>query len=177
MTAASFSSKIEGPLPEPRPKTSVTSNRTNWVGEAHRKMGVKWTFKDLFHLEIFVLTDEANLSVFGDEECREDWREEHGDDTCANTWWLCIGNSSEYDYYYVNAKEDSPDFGQVRHIVNNCDEESIYTQAPFDNFLDAVERYVDAQERLQTDSDEEGTNFSEYNREPIGRKPPKRHKL
>eukprot|EP00439_Symbiodinium_sp_Y106_P072654 s795_g13.t1 len=141
------------------------------------KMGAKWTFKDLFHLEMFVLTDEANLDIFGDEECRDDWREEHGDDNCANTWWLCIGNSSEYDYYYVNAKEDSPDFGQVRHIVNNCDEESIYTQAPFDNFLDAVERYVDAQERLQTDSDDEGKNFSEYNRAPNGCKPRKRLRL
>ena len=174
----------DGPLSGQRPflesetpQQKDIPHKTSWIGEAQRKMGAKWTFKDLFHLEMFVLTDEANLDIFGDEECRDDWREEHGDDNCANTWWLCIGNSSEYDYYYVNAKEDSPDFGQVRHIVNNCDEESIYTQAPFDNFLDAVERYVDAQERLQTDSDDEGKNFSEYNRAPNGCKPRKRLRL
>ncbi|CAE7348815.1 unnamed protein product [Symbiodinium natans] len=144
------------------------------------KMGVKWTFKDLFHCEMFVLTDDANMDIYGDEECRQDWQEEHGEDSCAHPWWVCIGNSSEYDFYYLNTKESSPTFGQVKRIVNNCDEETVYTEAPFDNYLDAVERYVNDQEKLDPEAEEEDEdykNFSEYNIEPNGRKIRKKLRL
>ena len=46
---------------------------------------------------------------------------------------------------WTSSFEDSPTYGQVNRIVNNCNEETVFTEAPFDNFLDAVERYIDDQ--------------------------------
>eukprot|EP00435_Cladocopium_sp_Y103_P026493 s931_g6.t1 len=94
------------------------------------------------------------------EECKADWMEEHGEDSCAGDDWICIGESSEYDYFFVNLRKTSPHFGMVKHIVNNCDEdpdldfrqETAFSEAPFDRFLDIVESF--AEQEANEDEDD-----------------------
>mmetsp|Transcript_673 Transcript_673/g.620 ORF Transcript_673/g.620 Transcript_673/m.620 type:complete len:98 (-) Transcript_673:25-318(-) len=62
--------------------------------------------------------------------------------SCASDDWTCIGESSEFDFFFVNLRKSSPNFGMVKHIVNNCDEETVFTEAPFDRFLDLVEAFT-----------------------------------
>ena len=56
--------------------------------------------------------------------------------------WALVCITSEYDFYFVNVRADSAQFGSTRHIVNNCYEEQKFTEPPFDNFLDVVEAYT-----------------------------------
>lgn len=42
----------------------------------------------------------------------------------------------------MNLRTSSKDFGQVKLMVNNCDEETLFSHAPFENFLDTVNAFV-----------------------------------
>ncbi|CAL1147507.1 unnamed protein product [Cladocopium goreaui] len=112
--------------------------------------GAKWTFgaEGIPPLCLYAATREVGNDIFGDEECKADWMEEHGEDSCAGDDWICIGESSEFDYFFVNLRKTSPNFGMVKHIVNNCDEdpdETGFSEAPFDRFLDIVESFAEHQ--------------------------------
>jgi hypothetical protein len=70
----------------------------------------------------------TTVQIFGDWECRDDWRvdlqrrqPEHP--SVAERGWLCIGAASEFDYLFCCFDSASPQFGHVRHMVNNCCEE------------------------------------------------------
>ena len=66
--------------------------------------------------------DEVSASVFGDDAERAAWaarrRAAGMQSSCADADWRCFASFSEFDYFFV--RKD----GAVRHIVNNCDEES-----------------------------------------------------
>merc|ERR1719219_182850 len=67
--------------------------------------------------------------IFGDEELRFEWRDEHTDlagVSCAEEGWINIGAFSEYDYLFCCIDPKKEEFGQVRHIINNCFEESAF---------------------------------------------------
>ena len=44
----------------------------------------------------------------------------------------------------MNLRKDSSLFGATRLVVENDDEESIFTNPPFEQFLDAVEAFAQA---------------------------------
>lgn len=132
------------------------------------RLGAKWNFRrgscDVFGLNIWVTAPADTVEIFGDAECRQDWLERHGEDSCASAHWALLGASSEYDYYFVNLKTDDPQFGAVRRIVNNCDEEEVFTSAPFEHFMDLVERYAKANSGAdcEADSEDDLPSFSRF---------------
>ena len=46
--------------------------------------------------------------------------------SCAAKGWINIGAFSEYDFLFCCIDPKKEQFGQVRHIVNNCFEESAF---------------------------------------------------
>ncbi|CAM0138160.1 hypothetical protein VKS41_001395 [Umbelopsis sp. WA50703] len=74
--------------------------------------------------------------VFGDEEVREEWGSDHGEDSCGGADWLCLAGYSEFDYIFMNFNSQSKLFGATRHMVNNCDEDREFTNAPLANFVE-----------------------------------------
>lgn len=109
-------------------------------------IGTKWNFfqksYDCFGLNMFAVPPASTTWVFGDADSREEWHDRHGEESVAGNGWALIATSSEFNYYFVNMQLDSPDFGAVRAIVNNCDEEGPFTPAPFERFLDVVEAFA-----------------------------------
>eukprot|EP00931_Biecheleriopsis_adriatica_P063554 TRINITY_DN38509_c0_g1_i1.p1 TRINITY_DN38509_c0_g1~~TRINITY_DN38509_c0_g1_i1.p1 ORF type:complete len:285 (+),score=62.81 TRINITY_DN38509_c0_g1_i1:49-855(+) len=120
----------------------------------------KWNFTkgscDVFNCNIYLLSPE-NCDIFGDEECREEWKSSHDKDfeggSCAGKDWACIGATSEYDFYFVNLCKESPLFGATRRIVNNCDEEDEFTEPPFEKFLNVVEAYAKTNSAKEPEKD------------------------
>lgn len=96
---------------------------------------------DVFGFNVFGPKKLVDLTacVFGDNEIRQEWEQELGPDSCAHIDWLCFASYSEYDYIFVNLNKDSTLFGATKHMVNNCNQENIATQAPFINFIDYME--------------------------------------
>jgi len=124
------------------------------------KIGAKWNFTkdsyDCFGCNILVVSPAKTTDIFGDEECRKDWLEEHGDESCAGKDWALVCVTSEYDFYFVNIRADSEQFGATRHIVNNCFEEEVFTKAPFATFLDVVEAFAKTNaDKVKTDEEDE----------------------
>ncbi|CAK9051981.1 unnamed protein product [Durusdinium trenchii] len=81
------------------------------------KYAVKWSYRTdmgIPPLELFVANQDFKLDIFGDEECKADWMEEHGEESCAGDDWMLLASSSEYDYFFVNVKKSSPHFGMVK---------------------------------------------------------------
>eukprot|EP00927_Polykrikos_kofoidii_P017928 TRINITY_DN18227_c0_g1_i1.p1 TRINITY_DN18227_c0_g1~~TRINITY_DN18227_c0_g1_i1.p1 ORF type:complete len:200 (+),score=42.07 TRINITY_DN18227_c0_g1_i1:100-699(+) len=134
----------------------------------------KWNFTkescDVFNCNMFLMSPKDDC-IFGDGACREDWKKECakevGGESCAGPDWACIAASSEYDFYFVNLRKDSPLFGTTRHIVNNTREEEVFTEAPFEKFLDVVEAYAKANadkkpEESEDEADIEYDCFSNF---------------
>jgi len=127
------------------------------------KMGAKWNFTkdsyDCYGCNIMVVPPAKTTDIFGDEDCRQEWLDDHGDESCAGKDWALVCVTSEYDFYFVNIRADSELYGATRHIVNNCYEEEAFTQPPFTNFLDVVEAYAKTNARKvkldEEDEDEE----------------------
>jgi len=74
--------------------------------------------------------------------------------SCATPDWLYFAYFSEYDYLFVNINSKSPQFGAVRHIVNNCCSDDEFTDAPFSNFVELVTEYAKAYENKKEDENE-----------------------
>jgi len=129
-------------------------------------VAAKWNFTkgscDVFDCNI-CLNKPGCTEVFGGEAEREEWKDGHkkdcGGESCAGEGWACICASSEYDYYFVNLRKDSPQFGATRHIVNNANEERVFTDAPFERFLDVVEAYAKANAVSKPDHFESFSDF------------------
>eukprot|EP00591_Stephanopyxis_turris_P002567 CAMPEP_0195516836 /NCGR_PEP_ID=MMETSP0794_2-20130614/8859_1 /TAXON_ID=515487 /ORGANISM="Stephanopyxis turris, Strain CCMP 815" /LENGTH=211 /DNA_ID=CAMNT_0040645537 /DNA_START=94 /DNA_END=729 /DNA_ORIENTATION=+ len=82
---------------------------------------------DVFGFNLWSPVDlpEKTTKIFGDEECRQEWLQDHSDlPSCAAPGWLCCMALSDYDYLLVCLDANSKQFGHVHHIVNNCDEEN-----------------------------------------------------
>ena len=124
------------------------------------KIGAKWNFTidscDVFNCNIYLVAPSKTVDIFGDEECKQEWLDEHGENSCAGKDWALLCATSEYDYFFVNIRKDSEHFGATRHIVNNCNEEEPFTAAPFENFLNVVEAYAKSNaSKLKTNEDDE----------------------
>ena len=124
------------------------------------KLGAKWNFTkdsyDVFNGNIVVKAPADTTEIFGDEDTRAEWSEAHGgDESCAGKDWALVYATSEFDFYFVNLRVDSPDFGATRHTVNNCFEDEPFTAAPFERFLDVVEAWAKASAAKEPQSDEE----------------------
>jgi hypothetical protein len=132
------------------------------------KLGAKWNFTkgsyDVFNGNLYVKAPADTTDIFGDEDCRAERLKEHGgESSCAGKDWALVYVTSEYDFYFVNLRADSPEFGAVRHIVNNCYEEEAFTAAPFDRFLDVVEAWAEASaaETVKPGEDEEDIEYDD----------------
>jgi len=75
--------------------------------------------------------------------------------SCATPDWLYFAYFSEYDYLFVNINSKSPQFGAVRHIVNNCCADDEFTDAPFSNFVELVNEYAKAYEKKKGEDENE----------------------
>merc|ERR1712096_58246 len=132
------------------------------------EIGAKWNFIkdscDCFECNIIVVHPAKTTNIFGDEELRSEWIEDHGEESCAGKDWALVCVTSEYDFYFVNVRADSPKFGSTRHIVNNCYEEELFTEAPFECFLDVVEAYAktNAAKVKMDDEDEEDIEYEDF---------------
>ena len=88
------------------------------------KVGAKWNFTkdsyDCFGCNILVVSPANTTDIFGDEDCRQEWLEEHGDESCAGKDWALVCITSEFDFCFVNIRADSEQFSATCHIVNNC---------------------------------------------------------
>eukprot|EP01043_Picozoa_sp_COSAG02_P050949 COSAG02_NODE_5298_length_4461_cov_2.071068_4_plen_275_part_00 len=85
---------------------------------------------DVFGFNIFSpdSVKTVTVQIFGDLECRDDWLEHMREcqpeqPSVAERGWLCIASLSEYDFLFSCFDSSSPNFGHVRHMVNNCCEE------------------------------------------------------
>eukprot|EP00929_Paragymnodinium_shiwhaense_P076962 TRINITY_DN3960_c0_g1_i1.p1 TRINITY_DN3960_c0_g1~~TRINITY_DN3960_c0_g1_i1.p1 ORF type:complete len:201 (-),score=54.61 TRINITY_DN3960_c0_g1_i1:166-768(-) len=124
------------------------------------KLGAKWNFQkkscDVFGCNLYVVLPESTTFIWGDDDCRSDWQQEHGnEESTASRDWALVCVTSEYDYFFVNVRKDSPNFGATRHIVNNCNEESPFTAAPFENFLDVVVAWTEKSTALLAEAEDE----------------------
>jgi len=131
--------------------------------------GVKWNFTkdsmDCFGLNIFVAPPTETTFIFGDEDMKKEWVNDISGENCAEgDRWASVAVSSEYDYFFVNLDQESDRFGAVRHIVNNIQEDTPFTEPPFENFLDVVEKWANSS------SNEEGE------KEPFANFAPKQKK-
>lgn len=144
--------------------------------QALLRIAPKWNFTkgscDVFNCNLFLMSPRDS-DIFGDTECRQEWATEHGEESCAGEDWACICASSEYDFYFVNLRKASPLFGTTRHIVNNCNEEEIFSEPPFERFLDAVEAYAERNSALEP---EEGEDEADIEYEPFMEFQPRRKK-
>mmetsp|Transcript_55213 Transcript_55213/g.147855 ORF Transcript_55213/g.147855 Transcript_55213/m.147855 type:complete len:203 (-) Transcript_55213:98-706(-) len=112
------------------------------------KLGAKWNFTkgscDVFVCNVYAVAP-ADTEIFGDDDLRAEWSKDHGgEESCAGKDWALVCVTSEFHFYFVNLRTDSPNFGSTRHIVNNCDEEDAFTSPPFERFLDVIEAWAKA---------------------------------
>ena len=91
--------------------------------------------------------------VFGDAFMMIDWSDRHPHPNCGDNEWECFAVVSEFDYLFVCTDVKSPDFGGTRWIVNNCDEDNVFTSPPFENFFKRLESYARAREAFGDDQD------------------------
>eukprot|EP00092_Neocalanus_flemingeri_P060873 GFUD01073089.1.p1 GENE.GFUD01073089.1~~GFUD01073089.1.p1 ORF type:complete len:195 (+),score=39.19 GFUD01073089.1:85-669(+) len=132
------------------------------------KIGAKWNFVkqscDCFGCNIIVVHPEKTTNIFGDDECRTEWLEDHGEESCAGKDWALVCVTSEFDFYFVNVRAESAQYGATRHIVNNCYEEDLFTEPPFERFLDIVEAYAktNAAKVQMKDEDVEDIEYDDF---------------
>lgn len=119
--ASSSSLLVQQPAVPPTLASMWLESRTWHFSEGHC---------DVFGFNIFSPDSVKNVTVqiFGDLECRDDWLEHMRDrqpeqPSVAERGWLCIASLSEYDFLFSCFDLSSPNFGHVRHMVNNCCEE------------------------------------------------------
>lgn len=76
------------------------------------------------------------VNVLGDEELIVEWKETfEGQRNSASDDYECFAAISEYDYLFVNINKQSKYFGEVRLVVNNCVEDTVFSPPPFSNFV------------------------------------------
>lgn len=121
------------------------------------KIGSEWslTGDDIYGFNIAYTSDrETKVGILGDEECLQEWDDDHGPPNVAENEYHFLGGYSEYDYFFVNADPNSPDFGATRLIVNNCNDDDALTTGAFINFLKTADRF--SKEFLKDDEGESG---------------------
>ena len=91
--------------------------------------------------------------IFGDAFLMVEWSDSHPHPNCGDNGWECFAAVSEFDYLFVSTDVESPDFGATRWIVNNCDDDNVFTSPPFDNFIERLEAYAVAREAYKDDHD------------------------
>ena len=72
--------------------------------------------------------------------------------SCAAKGWINIGAFSEYDFLFCCIDPKKDEFGQVRHIVNNCFEESAFCH--IDELPIYLAKMVEDQSQLDEHSSE-----------------------
>mmetsp|Transcript_95433 Transcript_95433/g.168609 ORF Transcript_95433/g.168609 Transcript_95433/m.168609 type:complete len:194 (-) Transcript_95433:84-665(-) len=107
--------------------------------------GAKWRFDNFFEFDdgacnLYLTLPDETTCIFGDEDSRKEWLDENKEGAAGENWAM-VCSTSEFDYYFVNIEKTSKNFGQVNWIKNNGPEEKMFTPAPFDKFLDAVEAW------------------------------------
>lgn len=133
------------------------------------------------NLKCFGDGSPTKLDIFGGAEEMAEWRDTHPSrPNCAMKEWRYLGACSEYDYLFVNTDGSSTEFGATRRITNNCFVDEEFLPAPFDNFFDLVEewmeKYVGLRKENEGDDDWQddihnlGMSFLEYKREHTDKK-------
>lgn len=86
---------------------------------------------------------ETSNCIFGNDDFRKVWKDDHGNNSCGNEDWVCIVTCSEFDYIFVNLNKNSSLYGSTRYIINNCDEDKHLTDSPFSNFIDYIQKFIE----------------------------------
>ncbi|KAG2176380.1 hypothetical protein INT43_005614 [Umbelopsis isabellina] len=94
---------------------------------------------------------QTTKNVFGEEEIRQDWASDHGEDSCGGADWLCLAGYTEFDYIFMNFNSQSKLFGATRHMVNNCNDDREFTNAPFVEFVKHIKANI---EKYKEDAEE-----------------------
>jgi hypothetical protein len=69
---------------------------------------------------------QSTVDIFGDKENIKLWFKESGtpEQSVSNlsnrSVWVCIGCYNEFDFIFVQVNKNSPWFGKVKVMVNNC---------------------------------------------------------
>lgn len=95
---------------------------------------------------------QTTKNVFGDDEIRQEWGSDHGEDSCGDADWLCLAGYTEFDYIFMNFNSESKLYGATRHMVNNCDDDREFTNAPFAEFVRHIKMNI---EKYKEDAEED----------------------
>jgi hypothetical protein len=98
------------------------------------RIGNEWHLLESGHHNVFGFNifsietvDKVSADVFGDDDERQAWAGREamkGRSSCAETSWRAFASFSEFDYLFICIDPEIIDYGKVKHIVNNCCEES-----------------------------------------------------
>ncbi|KAL6041850.1 hypothetical protein QOT17_024741 [Balamuthia mandrillaris] len=126
-----------------------------------------WCFGDNFY-PLEKCGYKTKKDIFGDEGIMKEWRKEKEEKelspggSCASPGWILFGASSEFDYYFINCAPNSPFFGQVRHIVNNCNEDELLAPS-FQAFIQTVTKGMEQRRSTNNkEEDEQEWNLLEF---------------
>ena len=72
----------------------------------------------------------------------EEWREEHPGPNCCDKNYRFSGKVGEFDGFFVDINPKSQHYGAVRYAVENESEDTLFTPAPFANFLQFLDLWT-----------------------------------
>lgn len=102
--------------------------------------------------------DQEKIQIFGDKDLLEEQKKDKVS-VCAKDQWTVLGATSESDYLFVNTDRSSKDFGATRLLLIEIPEDHLLTPAPFDNFLKAVEAWMEKWVAFRTKVDKDGKDW------------------
>ena len=105
---------------------------------------------DSFGLNIFAPASvlKKTNEIFGDEDLRSEWRDDHDQPNVGCNGWVCFASFSEYDFLFVCVDaSQSSHYGTIRRCVNNCNEDEPIHSAEF--LVESIKKYLAARKQAK----------------------------